>query len=314
MGKMMPENISFLVLNKTGSLRKKVTVSKTFIILGLAVFMTGFLGAGFILYDYVQTQKSLYEKTEVEKIVAAQAEEISNQKNHIQIFASKIDLLESEIDKLNNFEKKIRMIADLENENEVEPEGVFGIGGFMSEDLDTKMALEEPHKELIRRMYQQVQQIELAALNQKESFETLFDSLEHQISLMASTPTIPPTKGVITSTFGYRESPFSGRRDFHSGLDIGAKIGTPVKATANGKVTFAGKQGFLGKLVIIDHGHGMLTRYGHLSKILINHGETVKRGDVIGEVGNTGRSTGSHLHYEVHLNGVPVNPQKYFLN
>ena len=312
----MPENISFLVLNKTGSLRKQVTVSKTFIILGLAVFMTGFLGAGFILYDYVQTQKTLYEKTEVEKIATAQAEEISNQREQIQVFASKIDLLESEIDKLNNFEKKIRMIADLENENEneVEPEGVFGIGGPMSEDLDANLALEEPHNELIRRMYQQVQHIELAALNQRKSFETLFDSLEHQISLMASTPTIPPTKGVITSTFGYRESPFSGRRDFHSGLDIGAKIGTPVKSTADGKVSFAGKQGFLGKLVIIDHGHGMLTRYGHLSKILINHGDTVKRGDIIGEVGNTGRSTGSHLHYEVHLDDVPVNPQNYFLD
>ncbi len=314
----MPENISFLVLNKTGSLRKQVTVSKTFIILGLVVFMTGLLGGGYIFYDYVQIQKSLYEKTAMERKLAAQTEEISNQKEHIHIFSSKIDLLKSEIDELNNFKKKIRIIADLENENENDGEGaqeeVFGIGGPMPEDLDTEIALGESHNEVIRRMYQQVQHIELAALNQRESFETLFDSLEKKISLMASTPTIPPTKGVITSTFGYRESPFSGRRDFHNGLDIGAKIGTPIKATAYGKVTYTGKQGFLGNLVIIDHGHGIVTQYGHLNKILINQGDTVKRGDIIGEVGNTGRSTGSHLHYEVRLGGVPVNPQKYFMN
>ena len=79
-------------------------------------------------------------------------------------------------------------------------------------------------------------------------------------------------------------------------------------------MTYTGKQGFLGNLVIIDHGHGIVTQYGHLNKILINQGDTVKRGDIIGEVGNTGRSTGSHLHYEVHLGGVPVNPQKYFMN
>jgi murein DD-endopeptidase MepM/ murein hydrolase activator NlpD len=244
--------------------------------------------------------------------LAAQTDEISSQRKQIQTFASKINLLKSEIDELINFEKKIREIANLENEDE--QDGVFGIGGPISEDLDTEIALEETHNELIRQMHQQVQQIELAALNQKDGFESLFNSLENQISVMASTPTIRPTKGFITSTFGYRKSPFTGLRDFHHGLDIGAKIGTPVKSAADGKVTYAGKQGPLGNLVVIDHGHGMLTRYGHLNRILINRGDFVKRGEVIGEVGNTGRSTGSHLHYEVHLNGVPVNPQKYIIN
>lgn len=312
MRKMMARNISFLVLNNTGSLLKQVTVSKYFILGGLAVFLTGLFGLGFILHDYVELQKNLNEKTELEKKVALQTEEIASQRKQIQTFASKINLLKSEIDVLTNFEKKIRTIANLENEDE--QDGVFGIGGPMAEDLDTEIALDETHNELIRRMHQQVQKIELAALNQKDNFESLFDSLENQVSIMASTPTIRPAKGFITSTFGYRKSPFTGLRDFHHGLDIGAKTGTPVKSTADGKVTFAGRQGPLGNLVIIDHGHGMLTRYGHMNKILINRGDIVKRGEIIGEVGNTGRSTGSHLHYEVHLNGVPVNPRKYMLN
>ena len=308
----MSRNISFLVLNSTCSLLKQFTVSKSFIIGGVAIFLTGLLGAGYILYDYVNIQKALYEKTELERKLAAKTDEISSQRKQIQTLGSKINLLKSEIDELNQFEKKIREIANLENEDE--QDGVFGIGGPMPEDLDTEITLEETHNELIRQMHQQVQYIELAALNQKDSFESLFDSLEKQISVMASTPTIRPTKGFITSPFGYRKSPFTGLRDFHHGLDIGAKIGTPVKSSADGTVTFAEKQGPLGKLVIIDHGHGMVTRYGHMNKILINRGDFVKRGEIIGEVGNTGRSTGSHLHYEVHLNGVPINPQKYILN
>jgi murein DD-endopeptidase MepM/ murein hydrolase activator NlpD len=309
---MMSKNISFLVFNNTGSLLKQITVSKFFILGGIVVFLTSLAGVGYILYDYVNIQKRLNEKVALERKVAVQTEEIFSQRKQIQNLGFKINLLKSEIDELNNFEKKIRIIANLENEDE--KEGNFGIGGPMDEELDTEIALEENHNQLIRRMHQQVRHMELAALNQKETFESLLNSLENQINVMASTPTINPTKGLITSTFGFRKSPFTGLRDFHYGLDIGAKIGTPVKATADGKVTFSSRQGSLGNLVIIDHGHGMLTRYGHLSKILINRGDFVKRGEIIGEVGNTGRSTGSHLHYEVHLNGVPVNPQKYILN
>jgi murein DD-endopeptidase MepM/ murein hydrolase activator NlpD len=312
MRKMMSKNISFLVFNNTGSLLRQFTFSRYFILGGIAILLTILTGVGFILYDYVKIQKSINEKVALDRKVAAQIEEIFSQRKQIQNLGSKINLLKSEIGELNNFEKKIRIIANLENEDE--QEGVFGIGGPMSEELDTEIALEENHNELIRQMHQQVQHIELAALNQKETFESLFKSLENQISVMASTPTSSPVKGLITSTFGFRKSPFTGLRDFHHGLDIGAKTGSPVKATADGKVTVASKQGSLGNLVIIDHGHGMLTHYGHLNKILINRGDIVKRGDIIGEVGNTGRSTGSHLHYEVHLNGVPVNPQKYILN
>ena len=245
-----------------------------------------------------------------------QKEEIFRQKIQIQTFSSRISYLESEIAELHNFEKKIRKITDFEKDyiDKVEQTGTSGMGGPVSESLNGEMLVEEAQTDLIVRMHQQVQHLELAALNQKESFESLFQSLENQISTMASKPSISPTKGLITSTFGYRKSPFTGIRDFHSGLDIAAKTGTPVKATADGKVSFAGKQGYLGNLVIIEHDHGILTRYGHLHKISVNCGDTVKKGEIIGEVGNTGKSTGSHVHYEVHLEGVPVNPLKYILN
>jgi len=94
-------------------------------------------------------------------------------------------------------------------------------------------------------------------------------------------------------------------------VDIATRKGTPIVATADGVVTFAGAKALMGRMIVIDHGHGMVTRYAHISKALKKRGDAVKRGDTIALVGNTGRSTGSHLHYEVHLNGIPVNPATY---
>ena len=117
-----------------------------------------------------------------------------------------------------------------------------------------------------------------------------------------------------TAKFGRGVSPFTGRREFHKGLDIANHKKTPVIATADGTVIYSKEKGLLGKLTVINHGHGMVTRYAHLDKLLKKHGEKVKRGDVIGLLGNTGRSTGPHLHYEVKLNGIQVNPEKYIFN
>jgi murein DD-endopeptidase MepM/ murein hydrolase activator NlpD len=142
----------------------------------------------------------------------------------------------------------------------------------------------------------------------------LFETLEGQRNLLASTPAIRPSSGWMTSRFGYRTSPFTGRKEFHKGVDIANRKGTAILATADGIVSFAGQKGAMGNIVVIDHGHGLVTRYAHLSKALKKRGEAVKRGDIIAQMGNSGRSTGPHLHYEVQLNGVPVNPAKYILN
>ena len=129
-----------------------------------------------------------------------------------------------------------------------------------------------------------------------------------------STPSIWPTRGRITSPFGYRSSPTTGRRTLHKGLDIANKIGTPVIAPARGTVTFAGWDKAYGKSIIISHGNNIVTRYAHLNDIKVKQGQTVQRSEVIGALGNTGRSTGPHLHYEVMIGGVPVNPMRYILN
>ena len=126
-----------------------------------------------------------------------------------------------------------------------------------------------------------------------------------------SAPNLWPVEGQITGSFGERIDPFNGEGAFHSGVDISSYVGSPVMAPADGLVTFADFMGGYGRAVIVDHGHGISTRYGHLSSFAVTAGQHIQRGDTIGYVGLSGRSTGPHLHYEVRVNDVPVNPYKY---
>jgi murein DD-endopeptidase MepM/ murein hydrolase activator NlpD len=145
-----------------------------------------------------------------------------------------------------------------------------------------------------------------------ESLETrLLDvrsDVEKRNALAAATPSIWPAHGWLSSGMGPRRDPVNGEADFHPGLDIVGDKGEPVYATAAGRVTHAGYQGAYGNLIVIDHGFGLETRYGHLSRFKVKPGTRVNRGDVIGTVGATGRATGTHLHYEVHANGRLLNP------
>jgi len=132
--------------------------------------------------------------------------------------------------------------------------------------------------------------------------------VERQEALASATPSIWPTHGWLTGTFGGRSDPFSGEPAFHQGLDISTDKGQPVRATADGAVESASYTGDYGNLVVLKHGFGLTTRYGHLSSFAVKPGQTVKRGDTIGYVGSTGRATGFHLHYEILANGKLINP------
>jgi murein DD-endopeptidase MepM/ murein hydrolase activator NlpD len=132
--------------------------------------------------------------------------------------------------------------------------------------------------------------------------------VERQEALSNATPSIWPAYGWLTGTFGGRPDPFTGERAFHQGLDISTEKGQPVYATANGTVESAARAGEYGNLIVLKHDFGLATRYGHLSKFNVKPGQSVRRGDVIGYIGSTGRSTGAHLHYEILVNGRLINP------
>ncbi len=150
-------------------------------------------------------------------------------------------------------------------------------------------------------------------LSIQDRIRDLVKAQENKVALLSSTPSIWPVKGWVTSDFGYRRSPFTSAPDFHAGLDIAAQWGTPIKAAAAGVVTLSGYKGGYGKAVIIDHGFGVTTVYGHASQLLVHEGQKVLRGMEVALVGSTGHATGPHLHYEVHVDGVAVDPMKYLI-
>ena len=148
----------------------------------------------------------------------------------------------------------------------------------------------------------------------EDRLQTVRTDVDKRNQLAAATPSIWPAHGWLSSSMGNRADPFTGEKDFHPGLDISADKGDPVYATADGKVVNASAAGNYGNLVVLDHGYGLETRYGHLSAFKVTLDQTVKRGDLLGLVGSTGRATSSHLHYEVRANGRILNPLQLLLN
>lgn len=150
-------------------------------------------------------------------------------------------------------------------------------------------------------------------LSQKTEIDESIVSINDRLDYLRCVPSIVPVVAKITCGYGYRKNPFTSRgSEFHYGVDFGAPYGTKVVATGDGVVLFAGYQAGYGRMVVISHGYGFTTCYAHNSSLLVKKGDKVKRGQAIARVGNTGRSTGTHLHYEVKINGKNVNPAKYF--
>ncbi len=228
------------------------------------------------------------------------------QKIQIQSFSGTIKDLKNQVVRLVEFDRKLRVMTDIGP-----PKGgmnSFGVGG--SEEnaaLSSSITLEDSMKRDLDLLKSRV-------IEQEKSYQELEEVVQDRQSLWASTPSIWPTSGWLSSTFGKRISPFSGRLQNHNGIDIAARPGTPIIAPASGVVSYSRFNGGFGRFLKINHGYGIVTHYGHLSKIAVKVGQKVKRGDVIAYVGNTGLSTGPHLHYEVSVNKVAIDPMRYILN
>jgi hypothetical protein len=184
----------------------------------------------------------------------------------------------------------------------------------MTADGDAKPAQHAgPQAENEQDLLKQLDQLDNKVKAQEHESRELKSYFEDQQALLASAPSIWPVRGWVTSDFSVRLDPFTGERVTHDGMDIATGLGTPVRAPADGTVVFAGVEGGYGHVLVLDHGYGLKTRYGHLSRIDVKAGDKVHRGDFIAAVGSTGRSTGPHLHYEVRVNGVADNPRKFIL-
>ncbi len=284
---------------------KQLKIPRVFFTFLLVLFLSagGFVGWKF--WDYYKIKPQVAENIKLRK-------ENREQKAQLAALVNKIDKINSKMVDLKEFDNKLKLMVNLEPGEDNTP--FLGIGGSDPSLMDAEYSLEKAHQKLIRLAHQSLDNLDIEISVQTQEKTELYEFLENQKSMFACTPSIWPAKGWISSNFGYRKSPFTNEREFHNGLDISAKTGTPVIAPADGVVSFTGQNYGYGNLITLNHGYGYKTKYAHLSKMLVKKGQAVKRGDTIGLVGNTGRSTGPHLHYEVHREGVPDNPTRYILN
>jgi murein DD-endopeptidase MepM/ murein hydrolase activator NlpD len=216
-----------------------------------------------------------------------------------------VKVLREQLARLEAAEQKVRSVFGFPEVNG--DERALGVGGstpqpnvYLSESTELTYAVESEIDRLLHR-----------AAFERENFESVFSALLDQKQRLDHTPSTYPINGVLMRGFGIKSDPFTGKLRPHQGLDLAAPTGTPVYSPASGKVILRERQTQYGNTVVLDHGYGVETVYGHMSKFNVKLGQNVRRGEIIGYVGTSGYSTGPHLHYEVHANGRPQNPMEY---
>ena len=281
------------------------------------------------LVDWVMVR---LEHPELDRLRQVTAE----QQARIDSFDDTVAEVEATLSRVREFERKVRTIANLPGSAAAGGAGVVEVGPAGDGDLDGQggdaveamptgglpASSQAPGKarasasqdEQLSLLRQEVKRLGHVAGQRQLSLQELVAQLEDKHQRLASSPAIWPTQGWLTSRFGTRISPFTGKRQFHAGIDIAGAAGSDVIATANGKVVFAGNKGPMGKTIIVDHGFGVRTHYGHNQELLVKKGEKVERGEKIATLGNSGRSTGPHLHYTVEVRGKAVNPLDYIFD
>lgn len=308
----------------------KFWVRRAAIAAGVAAVVVGLMG-----FDYFRLRGDTAELEDLRIEAGAQREQIA-------AFRSRIQEVDTKLSKVADLERKVRIIANLP--------GAVGVGGEQSieeeaipvgaerthpevGDPESALPMDSPYTgqggddeelssgvasgaegEWLGTLDARATHLGADAEERVESLAHLLDQLEDKQDKLASSPSVWPSRGWLTSRFGARISPFTGRRQMHAGLDIAAASGTPIVAPARGRATFVGSKGPLGRALVIDHGFGVKTMYGHTREIFVKPGETVERGQRIASIGSTGRSTGPHLHYVIEVNGVPRNPLDYIFD
>ncbi len=271
--------------------------------------------------------------------------ETAEQRARIQSFDATVSAVESRLARLAEFERKVRTIANLPGQAATGGEDIEQVGGGEGGDLaeglhgatpldDEEQAAEPetgdpvPRQRAARQpagasaqgdgrvslLRQEAERLGHVAAGQELSLGELIAQLEDKHHHLVSSPAIWPTRGWLTSRFGPRISPFTGLRQFHSGIDIAGQLGKPVIAPARGRVSFVGEKGPLGRTLVIEHGYGVRTHYGHNSEITVRVGQEVDRGQLIARLGSSGRSTGPHLHYGVEVKGRAKNPLDFIFD
>lgn len=293
--------LSLIIIPHKRGAAKTITLSKRTshliisLSLGLVIILIGFL----VDYFSMNITRAKYRQLQSEN---------QEQKKIIASYENSIKELTARIQTFENYARKLNIMAGLRSPEALKEAGVGsgaevnGIEGTQLNSISSSTRTTIP-----------LNQVQIKAAQLEQNLSTLVNFFEQQRARLAQTPTIWPTVGFITSGYGWRIDPFTGKQTFHKGIDIATNLGNPVVATADGIVVETKNDRIGGKTILISHGGGLSTLFYHLDKILVRPGQKVKRGEVIGLVGKTGKALGPHLHYEVQVNGKSVNPLQYIL-
>jgi murein DD-endopeptidase MepM/ murein hydrolase activator NlpD len=295
---MADQRYTIIVVPHTRSSLRKCQISTRVLSYALIALCALFLVGIGVLAHYVK----LYRDARNYVLLEKQNQELRASLEQSQLLTQKLN-------------RKLSFLTDLSNKLKV-------MAGLPLEVAGKKRMLQQPGLGGVT-MYTtssgipdsgRLLQIEKRAQYLEQSFDVLNEYFHHQNTALSFTPSILPSAGFLTSSFGARRNPFTNAPDFHEGIDITNEVGTPIVSPADGKVVFIGQKGSYGNVVEILHRGEIKTLFGHMDQVRVKVGQEVKRWDVIGTVGNTGKSTGPHLHYEVHVGENPVNPLPYILN
>ena len=303
-GQQPADVVTFLYVPGPAGTIRRFHLHRCWIRRGIAGAVVLLAAALMLSVDYVNVRRDLLELDGLRAETRAQREQLMD-------YADKMELISGQLMAINRLDRKLRVITNLDPSDPLPLPGIGGVEGEMLEAHQlTGLTRERRHQ----RMMESLGRLSEAAESGEKSLVGLIEHLEDQTAQLVRTPSIAPTKGWVTSSFGYRTSPFTGNREFHRGVDIAARKGTAIIAPADAKVRYAGQRRHLGNTLVLRHGYGVETVYGHLAELKVKRGQMVKRGETIALMGTTGRSTGPHLHYQVEVNRVPVNPRNYILD
>ena len=321
--------------NRQGKTRRVSVPAPVFkLLMGMGVLVAILLGATTVDYVGLLLQANENKRLKAENL---------GLKRQFQVVEGKLNSLENSLERVQNFTKKLKLITNTDDEDRSVKlaMGPQPKPGQAIQEYNQPVEERGPASEILSKDSLFMQRPPLdefkgeLSVEPKKDYATLsiridravketqmreqgilqlWETLSERQSLLSATPSIKPARGWFTSRFGYRIDPFSSKAIMHAGLDIAGPPGTPVYAPADGVVSYVGFEEGYGKLVSIDHGYGVVTRYGHNSRIFVELGQKIKRRDVISAVGSTGHSTGPHVHYEVRIHGVPVDPINYILD
>lgn len=288
--------ISVLIVSRANKV-KRLSFPKWFPRVGLSVLVsTIFISIIYMSIVQANQMKLKLEAKELSRILASLEEDNKNKTSELSRIKSENKILQS---KTIEVDEKLNEIEELQKE----VERITGAkppsrGGSQGRTVDIHRLQPEESMEFVSEVLDDT----------KLELENYLESVKDRLDYLDCLPNLSPTYGRLTSRFGGRRDPINRRYSYHSGIDLANSSGTSIRAAGRGKVIFAGYKRGLGNTVIIDHGYGYKSLYGHNSRLLVKVGDRVSKGQTISRMGSSGRSTGSHLHFEIHKNNVPINP------